>query len=215
MRRLQASTLALVAVLLAVPLAAQMDNSGNPPKVPVNPQSFLVAGSGSLTTLFAGDNGFAGNTFDIENVGAQPITITSFDINCTQGQNPIDTVTIYWKVGTSVGSENTPGAWTLLGVDSNVTCAGLDVPTPVALGGLDMNPGDLFGFYVDLTSYDGTNLLNYTNGGPNTYTNTEIELTSNTGQSSPAFGGSFFPRIWNGTVYYDIVPVELQSIDIE
>ncbi|MDH3405255.1 MAG: hypothetical protein OEP45_16660, partial [Acidobacteriota bacterium] len=75
--------------------------------------------------------------------------------------------------------------------------------------------GDLFGFYIDLTSYDGINQINYTNGGPNTYTNPEIELTSNTGQSSPAFSGSFFPRIWNGTVYYDIVPVELQSFDIE
>lgn len=206
---------ALAVVLLAAPLMAQMDNSATPPNVPANPRSFLVAGGGSLTTLFAGNNGFAGNTFDIENVGTQPVTILSWDINCTPGPNPLETVTVYWKVGTAVGNENNPGAWTLMGVDSNVDCAGLDLPTPVAVGGVTLNPGDLFGFYIDLTSYDGINLLNYTNGGPNTYTNPEIELTSNTGQSSPAFGGSFFPRIWNGTVYYDIVPVELQSFDIE
>jgi hypothetical protein len=93
----------------------------------------------------------------------------------------------------------------MLGQDAAVDCAGSDIPTPVAIGGLTINPGELYGFYVDLTSYPGASLL-YTNGGPTTFTNADISLTTNTGQGDPAFtGSSFFPRQWNGTVYYDIV----------
>lgn len=182
----------------------------------------------SLTTQFASNNGFAGNTFDL--VSTSDIVIDGFDVNISDSANP-QTVTVYYKLGTSVGFENTPGAWTMLGVDNSVTVAGLDLPSSVAVGGLAMDAGQVYGIYIDLTSYatdgaqpgdfdDGTDggassVMNYTNGGPTPYTDGVLTITTNTGQSSPAFGGSFFPREWNGTVYYSLgnqVPTMSQTL---
>ncbi|GEM_PF-6349069 len=160
---------------------------------------------GALTTLFASDNSFAGNTFDLENISSSAVLIQGFEVNLldevpTGNANTID---VYYKTGTSVGFEGDPAAWTLLGSDTNVLSQGQDVPTPVDVGGLVIEPGETYGFYVDLASYDGTDLILYTNGGPQTFSNGELTLTSNTGQGDPAFtGGVFFPRIWNGTVLY-------------
>ncbi|NKI33586.1 hypothetical protein HFP89_00215 [Wenzhouxiangella sp. XN79A] len=160
---------------------------------------------GQLTTLFAADNSFAGNTFDLENISSSPIMIQGFEVNLSDEvpTGNANTIDIYYKTGTAVGFEGDPAAWTLLGSDTNVLSQGADVPTPVDVGGLVIQPGETYGFYVDLASYDGTDLILYTNGGPQTFSNGELTLTSNTGQGDPAFtGGSFFPRIWNGTVLY-------------
>jgi hypothetical protein len=164
--------------------------------------------------LFASNNSFAGNTFDISNIGSMPVTITSFAVNCMgTGQ----TFTIYWRTDTALGHESDPAGWVVLGVDNNVNCLGTNVPTPVSIGGLTIQPGELRGFYVDLTSYAaGVSLLSYTNGGPTTFMNSQLSLTTYHGKGNPAFtGASFFPRQWNGTVNYDIFPVELQSFAVE
>ncbi|MFS8520703.1 MAG: kelch repeat-containing protein, partial [Micromonosporaceae bacterium] len=161
-------------------------------------------GEGSLTTLFASNNGFAGNTFDIE--PTVPLVIRGFDVNISPagGQH---TVTIYWKEGTADGFESDPAAWTVLGSDV-VTSAGLDQPTHVDVGGLQLAPGETYGFYVDLESYpSGT--LRYTDGGPATFSNAHLELTTYVGKANPAFTGSTFAfRQWNGTVHYDLEGVE-------
>ncbi len=184
----------------------------------------------SVTTQFAANNSFAGNTFDV--VSTDAVTIDSFD--CNIGGVTTQTVAVYYKLGTSVGFENTSGAWTLLGTDSAVTPAGVDLPTAVAVGGLAMDPGQVYGIYVDLVSYatdgsqpgdhdegtDGTtdgggSNVNYTNGGPTVYSNGVFSITTNTGQASPAFSGSFFPREWNGTVYYSpsiVIPTMSQTM---
>lgn len=115
----------------------------------------------SLTTFFASNNAFAGNTFDL--VPTTNITITSFEVNLDNA-GASETITIYWRNGTSQGFESSAAGWTSLGSDT-VTSAGLDTPTPVAIGGL--------------------------------------ALTTFFGKGNPAFTGiSFFPRQWNGTVYY-------------
>ncbi|HMB58718.1 MAG TPA: IPTL-CTERM sorting domain-containing protein [Xanthomonadales bacterium] len=171
---------------------------GVTPNLPIQPQ----VASGSLTTIFATDNQFAGNTFDLEVIGSQALTIESFDINIDNGGVGPHTIAIYYKLGTSVGFENMSGAWTLMGTDASVVSAGTNNPTPVAVGGLTMNPGQVYGIYVDLQTYPSASML-YSNGGPTVFSNAELQLTTNTGQGDPAFVGSiFFPRQWNGTVYY-------------
>ena len=191
----------------AVGFASDEDGVPTPPGPPGGTEQ--VAGTGSLTTLFASNNQFAGNTFDVENIGALPITISSFDVNCTTGSTT--TFTIYWRTGTALGFESNSAGWTVMGVDSNVTCNGVNIPTPVAIGGFTINPGEVIGMYVDLTSYPSASLA-YTNGGPTTFMNSEISVTTLHGKGNPAFtGANFFPRQWNGTIFYDIVPVELES----
>jgi hypothetical protein len=155
----------------------------------------------SLTTLFATDNNFAGNTFDV--VASNPVTLTGFAINLS---NPGSTsqIDIYYRIGTAVGNESSPSGWILLGSDSSVVSNGVNVPTPVNIGGLALVVGQVYGFYVDVASYPSAN-LQYTNGGPTVYSNADLSLTTNNGKGNPAFsGGNFFPRQWNGTIFYQI-----------
>lgn len=171
------------------------------------PPGEVPQGGGSLTTLFASDNQFAGNTFDV--VATTAMTITGFDVNLVTGSST--TIAIYWRPGTSVGFQDSSAGWTLLGTDT-VTPGGQDVPTFVNIGGLALTPGNTYGFYVDLQSYPSTS-MRYTNGGPNTYSNADLSITTQFGKGDPAFtGGSFFPRQWNGTIYYDIVDFEYPLI---
>jgi len=202
--------------LLAGPVAAQSDDEAGRLVVGApGPSTVHVDGTpGSLTTLFARDNQFRGNTFDIENIGADPIDITGWDVNLN---NPgtTNTIEIYWRTGTSVGFEGDPTGWTLLGSDAAVVSAGQDFPSAVTMPTFTIQPGELFGFYVDVASY-GTASLQYTNGGPTVFSNSELSLTTYVGKGDPVFtGGTFSYRQWNGTVHYEIVPVELQSFSIE
>ncbi|MGH9379697.1 MAG: CHRD domain-containing protein, partial [Thermoanaerobaculia bacterium] len=163
---------------------------------------------GSLTTLFASNNGFAGNTFDIEPF--VPLEITGFDVNVAA--NSDQTITIYWKEGTAAGFDSDPTAWTALGSDV-VTPAGQDQPTHAKLGGLQLQPGNVYGIYVDLESYElGVSALRYTNGPPTVFSNDELNhlsLTTLIGKASPAFEGqTFADRMWNGTVYYTLSQAE-------
>ena len=72
----------------------------------VSPPPAAPEGTGSLTTLFASDNQFAGNTFDI--VPNVNMAITGFDVNLTTGS--ATTINIYWRSGTAFGFESTSAA---------------------------------------------------------------------------------------------------------
>lgn len=167
---------------------------------------FLVAvGSqaatpGTITTTFTSNNGGAGNMFDV--YAKEDIQITGFDVNVDQA-GVVDTIQVYYKVGTYVGFETTPGAWTLLGEDT-VTSAGQDVPTHVAVGGLTIPAGMTYGFYVTVDDFGGGFFMPYTNGtaGGDVFSNAQVDLSTGAGLG-PLFGGFFEPRIWNGTLYYN------------
>ena len=156
--------------------------------------------TGSLTTTFASNNGFAGNMLDV--MAFEDITITSLDINVEPGTYDVE---VYYKVGSYVGSESTPGDWTLLGT-ANVTSNGTDVPTPLPVGGLSIPSGSTYGLYVTLSAahFNGIRYTGQFSDPPEIYTNTEIEITTGVGKGSPPFTGStFFYRQWNGTIYYE------------
>jgi len=174
------------------------------PAAPGPPGPAAPLAPGSLTTLFGANNSFAGNTFDL--IPAVDMTVTSFDVNLDPAGTPT-TMAIYWRPGTSTGFESDPTGWTLLGT-AVVTPAGLNLPTPVPIGGLALTAGNTYGIYVDVQSYPSAS-MQYTNGGPTTYSNADISLTTNGGKGDPAFAGTtFFPRQWNGTVYYDTLDAE-------
>lgn len=210
-----AACMGLVLAAASAPVAAQpgcdLYDSGLPRPVgdpnpdiacggPGNPvTSVNVLGTGSLTTLFAGNNSFAGNTFDV--TATVDLTIDSFAVNL--GPGTATTITIYWRPGTSVGFEGSAAGWTSLGSDT-VAPAGADVPTPVNIGGLALVAGNTYGFYVDVESYPSAS-LQYTNGGPTVYSNADLSLTTQFGKGNPAFtGADFFPRQWNGTIFYTL-----------
>ena len=165
----------------------------------------LLAGSmpalaQSLTTTYATNNSFAGNTFDL--TPAVDMTVDSFDVHLSG--NAETTVAIYWRAGTSNGFESNASGWTLLGT-ATVAAQGQGNPTHVAIGGLAMTAGQTYGIYVDVQSYPSASML-YTNGVM-PYSNADLTITPFYGKGNPAFSGATFnPRTWNGTVYYTAGP---------
>ena len=167
---------------------------------------------GSLTTTFAGGNSFAGNTFDLVPVVDLLWTGTDFNITGTT-----ETMEIYTRPGTAQGFENSAAGWTSIGTES-VVALGAGVPTPTTIGnGIVLTAASTTGCYIDMVTYVAGDAVNYTNGGPTTFSNAQLALTTYVGKGNPAFtGATFTPRQWNGTIHYDdAVPVELMQFSIE
>lgn len=120
-----------------------------------------------MTTIFTAGNSFAGNTFDI--VPTVDLMVTSFDVHL--GTGTPTTMAIYWRTGTANGAEGSAAGWNLIGTDV-VNPAGLGNPT-VAIGGVTLLAGNTYGFYVDVQSYPSAS-LQYTNGGPTTFSNADL-----------------------------------------
>lgn len=158
-------------------------------------------GDAGLTTQFASDNNFAGNSFDV--VATQEVTIDGFDLNLDNSILPEFTIDVYYREGTANGFETSAAGWTLLGSEV-VTAAGLDLPSHCNIGGLNIPAGTTIGFIITSEeSVSGVGDFCYTNGGPNTYSDAYIDITTYRGLSDgfpPA--STFAYRSWNGTVYY-------------
>jgi hypothetical protein len=161
----------------------------------------------SLTTLFASDNQQdgpdAGFFFDLENVNIVSINIASWDINITC-DNASTQISVYTRNGTSNGFQHTPDGWILVGTESGIVCAGINNPTPLSVGGIIINPGDLIGIAMVIDTDDAT--WRYSNGDT-IFNNGDLELSpgsSATFSFVPNMGGTNFPRVWNGTVYYEL-----------
>ncbi len=168
-----------------------------------------VMRGGSLQTIFASDNGYAGNMFDI--VPNRNLGINGFDVNVSpSGQ--VTTVAVCYRRGSSFGHENSSTGWSLLG-SRVVTAAGQDNPTFVDLSGNGMEflRGQTYGFYV-YVNYGSGATMQYTKGS-GTYGNSALALISNCGKGDPPFTGETYPsRIWNGSIYYDTGLVDALGI---
>jgi hypothetical protein len=169
---------------------------------PVRPEIPLTRAPGSLTTTFASDNGCAGNMFDLQ--PQMNMNITSFDIHTDTSTSE---VRVYWRLGTCVGNETSSAGWNLLG-SAIVTGNGYGVPTPLPIGGLILNAGQVYGIYIA----SEVDTFSYTNGA-NTYSNADLTLVSHSGHCAPWFPPSFnTPRTWNGTVYYDTILATIPTL---
>jgi len=196
---------AFVLILGLVSFASAQTVSDDGVITSVNAQSYSASpeAAGSLTTTFAGGNGFAGNMFDI--TPTADLQITALDIH-DEGVGATSTVDVWYRPGTSFGFEGSSAGWMLIGSYSGVGAGfGLGTFIDMTGNGVTFTGGSSYGMYVNLTSYGvGGSRLNYTNGTPTTYSNADLSLLTNCGKASPDFTGStFFDRVWNGTVYYD------------
>ncbi len=157
----------------------------------------------SLTTTYVGGNGQDGNMFSI--TALNTVTITGFDNNL---EPPSGNYLIYYKVGTYQGSQANVGDWTLAGTANGVVSAGLGLPThiPITMN-VTIPAGQTYSFYI---TTDGTsNGVDYTDGtteGAVYIQDSNIQILEGLGVDYPfGNGGNFFsPRVWNGTVYYDL-----------
>ncbi len=157
--------------------------------------------SGSLTTTFAGGNGIRSMMFDVN--ALEDATIDSFEVNLDD--SAVLDIEVYAKTGTHVGSENTPGDWTLIGTAPGVVSAGDGLPTPLNLA-LDyaVMAGQTYAFYISSPNKAASLGFNYTNGtnvGDVFAADATIEILEGVAVSYP-FGTIFSPRVFNGTVEY-------------
>lgn len=165
---------------------------------------------GSMTTTFAGGNGFAGNMFDMTT--NSDLVISSIDINSNGAIGGLVDVDVWYTVGTCVGNEMNAGVWTLLGSYTGVA-AGIYNPTAIDMTGNGMTwlAGTSYGLYVDVTSYTTSVGVAYTNGltsSGTVYSNADMTLTTwygtrDTGTAGPFTQSVFTIRDWNGTIHYD------------
>jgi hypothetical protein len=198
--------LALLACILLVPFAwASNAEKPSASSLGLASEARLSSsgGAGSLTTLFHANSGYAGNMLDIA-----PLTniqeISSLDVNVGSLGEKIE-VQVYYRKGTCVGFQEDASAWTFLGEGTGIS-AGLDQPSFIDLAGngVCFQAGKTYGFYVHLENYPFINdFLRYTNGGPGTYANSDLSVTTYYGKGFPAFGATFPYRVWNGTIYYE------------
>lgn len=165
---------------------------------------------GSLTTIFQANNGYAGNTFDIEPIYTIP-EITAMDINWMSAGEILE-VDTYYKIGTADGFETSPDDWTTLAPTvTGVVGAGPNMPTFVDLSGNGVvfpANGYAYGIAVCVSNFASlSGHLGYTNG-QYTYSNADLSLTTWHGEADPIFSTAFFPRAWNGTLYYGTGPLQ-------
>ena len=190
-----------MASIAASALATGWDDNCGPGGVTItggidSPQPF------TLPTTLAGGNGNFGNMFDIN--ALNNVTIQSFDIHGDTGAT-FD-VEVYAKSGTWVGSEDNPGAWTLIGTAPGIVSNGDGVATPLNLTlGYTIPSGETHAFYVTPTDLS-TGGFNYTNGtgvGNVFAADANIEFLEGAGKNYPFTGTTFQPRVFNGNIIYE------------
>ncbi len=149
--------------------------------------------AGSLFTTSAGGNGCGGGAMFNITTNANSVNLTSLDI--IPNVNGAQTVEVFYKTGTYLGSETTAGAWTSLGTYPVTTTTG--TPVNINITDLLIPASSLYAIYVNY----GAQYTTIT--GATNYTNADMTITTGAGLCS-LFGGVNANRGFNGTVNYTI-----------
>jgi hypothetical protein len=173
----------------------------------------LIAGSASadsITTLFASNNrGTNGGMvyFTLTVLNPAGINVTGFDINNTAIATDTINMDVYTRVGGHAGQELNSGAWTLTSSGSG-NGAGVNNPAFINTTDFVLAPGTYGIALRALHNGTATSGHEYTNGtGSNqNYANADVTLSLGSATNGVFGPSAFQPRVWNGTIYYDIVP---------
>jgi len=179
----------------------------------------VASAQSPLTTGFAGgnrQNAGAGVFFDLQ--VNSPINVTSFNVNisATALAGTAFTVTVYRTAagGTYLNNTTSSAAWTQVATGSGTSLAS-GQQTPVDVTDFALNPGT----YGMVIVYTGVG-PEYTNGnstagtqtpgaGTNqTFMTAEMTFRGGVVMAAPFTAGVInAPRIWNGSILYDVVSV--------
>ena len=155
----------------------------------------------SLTTTSSSNNGSNGNMFDVSNNGTSSITITGFSQNFYD-QSPVASFEVYTRSG---GLTTSSSGWSLRNSTGSFTPEVRDTLTQLSFTSpvsITINAGETTGLYL---RSDANNA--YTNGtsvGAIAATNSNLTIYEGYGVSL-LFGNFFSPRIWNGTIFYQLI----------
>jgi len=173
--------------------------------------SLAAAAAGqSITTLFGSNNSGSagGGVYFDATVAANPLRVLSFDVNTTATAGTPFGFEVYTRPGTYVGFTGSPNGWTLMATGTG-TSAGRDQPSPVTLAApFDLAASGVTGIAVSLRGGPGNASQAYTNGtGSNQhYQNADLALDLGAASNVLFSGSAFTPRVWNGTIYYSVIP---------
>jgi len=149
-----------------------------------------------LTTTFDYDRAQNGNMFDVVTKGSA-LTITGFDLNLDNGSHTIE---IYRKDGSWLGAPNDRNAWSM--VDNlTVTGNGAGLATFLDTADFELGATSTTGLYITVSS---GGYMYYTSGtdiGNAAAQDDFMAILEGAGKSY-AFGDTYAPRIWNGSIYY-------------
>jgi hypothetical protein len=177
-----------------------------------------LASADSITTVFSTNNsGSAGGGvyFNIT-TGANPITITGFDVNTTAAAGLLVPFRAWIEPGTFVGNQANAAFWGTEDTFGSGTSAGSNGATGITLNNNVLLAANTQ-YAVALSLSDGISTTNnrshaYSGTGTNPapgqvqYSNADVTLDLGSATNVLFSGAPFTPRIWNGTVYYDVVP---------
>jgi hypothetical protein len=163
-----------------------------------------TSASAGITTLFASSNGgaFGGGVYFDATIAGADITVTGLDTN-TKETDLFTGLKIYTRVGTAFGNEGSVSGWSLVATGSG-TGAGEDNPTAVTLSNpFVLDASTQYGIAIVMPSNIGHD---YTNGdgGNQYYANADLSLTFGTATNVAFTGEVFDPRVWNGTIDYNV-----------
>lgn len=164
----------------------------------------------SITTIYASNNrGLPGGGvfFDINVSNPNGLRFTQIASNIEEPAGVSGSLNVYVTAlgGTYVGNERNSTAWT--SIASGVgTSAGIDNPTNIDVTDFVLSQGS-YGILLEL---DNSWTHAYTNGdGTNqVYSNSDLTLTLGAASNNPFSASNivFSPRVWNGTLEYEVAP---------
>ncbi|MGK0205033.1 MAG: hypothetical protein ACI9S9_004120 [Planctomycetota bacterium] len=161
-----------------------------------------LASQSPLTTTFVSNNGgLAGGMifFDLSVTNSAGITVKQLDINT---QSTFGELHVYTGPSSYTSIAASPSAWTQV-AKGTVDAAGLNLPSRVCLGGGFFLPSGNHAIAV----WGGDVSHRYTTGTgsfPLVYANADMTLTTGAASNTKFGGAQFSPRVWNGSVYYDL-----------
>lgn len=159
-----------------------------------------------LTTTFANNNGNGNGGmvfFDLDVTSPIGIQIFAMDINTSSAAGTID---VYTTPSTWVGKEANASLWTMAST-GNFDGAGVGFATEVCMAPGFYLPQGQYGIAI---AQDATTSQAYTTGTPPfqlVYSTTDLSLTAGASNNAHFSGAPFSPRVWNGSIYYNLGPV--------
>lgn len=160
----------------------------------------------SIATTYDCCLGQEGNMFDVR-VADNDLYITGFDVNVGYGTYDM---ALYSINGTWQGSENTAANWSLLST-TTINSTGSGAATYADFDNFWLSANSSTGLYITLTSNLDSGVMYYSQGtavGNTWAANSDLELLEGIGIEY-AFGTTYSPRGWNGTVYYEMSASEV------
>ena len=141
--------------------------------------------------------------FDLAVMPAGGVWITALETNSQAGAHAPLSVDVYTTVGTYVGKEATASAWTKV-ASGHANAGGTNVHVAVTFPTYFHLPAGTHGFYVHYVNVTPYYVLG--NGSNQVHSTAELTLTAGQMRSTLFGGGGVSPRVWSGSILYDVTP---------